>query len=207
VSRDRRLGLALVGVAFAAAAAALHRLPAVVPIHWGWSGQADGYAGRSFGAFALPATTLLVFALFEAIARLFPGASQVERFRPVFHRLQLAVTAFMSALSLVVLRAQLGYAIDINRAAWLGTGLLFMVMGDLLGKIPPNHLTGIRTPWTLRDPEVWLRTHRVGALVFIAGGALLVVSALAGGGTPLAFAILLVTALVPAVYSFLIRSS
>ncbi len=203
--RDRRLGLALVALAFVVTATVFPLLPAVVPIHWGGTGRPNGYAPRAWGAFAMPATVLLVFGVFEVIALLFPRASAVERFRATYHRLQLAVTAFMFFMAMVVLRAQAGFPIDMNRTVWLGTGVLFVVIGNLLGKIPPNYLTGIRTPWTLRDPEVWLRTHRLGGFVFMGAGALLCGSALLGGRNEGAFTVIAAAALIPAIYSFLIR--
>ncbi len=43
--------------------------------------------------------------------------------------------------------------------------LLFLaICGNLLYNARPNRYLGIRTPWTLRNEEVWKRTHRVGGV-------------------------------------------
>lgn len=50
------------------------------------------------------------------------------------------------------------------------SGVLLVALGNVLPKLPRNGLVGIRTPWTLADPVVWERTHRLGGyLVTIAG--------------------------------------
>jgi uncharacterized membrane protein len=38
---------------------------------------------------------------------------------------------------------------------------LFAVLGNYFPKLRPNRYVGIRTPWTRKSPEVWIRTHRL----------------------------------------------
>ena len=60
---------------------------------------------------------------------------------------------------------------------WLGTAILFIVLGNVLPRARPNWFVGIRTPWTLSSDRVWERTHRLGGRVLVVGG---IVVALAG---------------------------
>ena len=49
-------------------------------------------------------------------------------------------------------------------------GLLFLFLGSQDGKVKPNGDMGIRTRWTLTDPDVWNRTQRLfGWLTFLSG--------------------------------------
>ncbi|MCC7362888.1 MAG: SdpI family protein [Dehalococcoidia bacterium] len=50
--------------------------------------------------------------------------------------------------------------------------ILVTVIGflALLEKLPPNGWAGIRTPYTMRSPENWYRTHRAGAPLMIFTG-------------------------------------
>lgn len=49
--------------------------------------------------------------------------------------------------------------------------LLFIaICGNLLYNARPNLYMGIRTPWTLRNEEVWRRTHHVGGIWCFAAG-------------------------------------
>ncbi len=60
----------------------------------------------------------------------------------------------------------------------VATGLLLIVLGNALPKSRPGYFVGIRTPWTLSDPDNWVATHRLGARTMIAGGAIVVAAAL-----------------------------
>ena len=48
-----------------------------------------------------------------------------------------------------------------------------MVIGNVMGKLRPNHFVGFRTPWTLANERVWDQTHRFGGKVFVLGGMLI----------------------------------
>ncbi|MEP7215465.1 MAG: SdpI family protein [Anaerolineaceae bacterium] len=67
-------------------------------------------------------------------------------------------------------------------------GVLFLVIGwmGLVGSLPPNHLVGIRTPYTHKSAENWFATHRAAAPVLIWVG----VAVLAAGLAFLPFALL-----------------
>jgi len=53
-------------------------------------------------------------------------------------------------------------------------GLLFIVLGNYLGKIKMNWFMGIRTPWTMSSENVWNKTHRFGGKMFILAGLLMI---------------------------------
>ena len=54
----------------------------------------------------------------------------------------------------------------------LGMSVLFIFLGNYMGKLRRNFWMGIRTPWTLTSDVVWERTHRVGGWLFVAIGLL-----------------------------------
>jgi len=49
---------------------------------------------------------------------------------------------------------------------------MLMLMGNIMPKMQPNGLAGIRLPW-LRDPMVWRKTQRLGGILLIVGGLVL----------------------------------
>ena len=63
---------------------------------------------------------------------------------------------------------------------WLlpAMGLLFFGLGFMVERAQPNWFIGIRTPWTLSNPVVWQKTHRVGGLAFKVSGVLVLVGLL-----------------------------
>ncbi len=56
-----------------------------------------------------------------------------------------------------------------------------IALGNVMPKLPRNGLVGIRTPWTLADPSVWERTHRVGGYLITAAGLVSLASLPAAG--------------------------
>lgn len=67
-------------------------------------------------------------------------------------------------------------AIDVGLIVMLATGVLFVVLGNVMGKLRPNWFVGIRTPWTLSSKRSWTRTHAVGGRVFMIIGAVFIVA-------------------------------
>jgi uncharacterized membrane protein len=203
--RGELLNLGLVGLAFVAAGALYRQLPATVPIHWNARGQANGFAPKAWGAFLMPVVMAGVYLLLTAIPRISPQGFGVERFRRVYRIFQTAILAFLLLVSILVPWAGTGAKVPIDRAVYVGLGLLFLVIGNFLGKVTKNFFVGIRTPWTLASDEVWLRTHRLAGKLSVLAGLGLIVCGLVGVGGP--FASLAAAGLVggvPAVYSYLL---
>ncbi len=63
-----------------------------------------------------------------------------------------------------------GVPVDMRRLNRAVFGTLMVALGNVMPKLPRNGLVGIRTPWTLADPTVWERTHRVGGYLVTAAG-------------------------------------
>ena len=57
-------------------------------------------------------------------------------------------------------------------------GVLFIVLGNFMGKIRPNWFVGVRTPWTLSSKLSWDKTHRLAGWLFMLMGALFALLAL-----------------------------
>ena len=57
-------------------------------------------------------------------------------------------------------------------------GVLFVGLGNVMGKIRPNWFVGFRTPWGLNSPDVWTRTHRFGGRLMLGLGLVLIVAGL-----------------------------
>lgn len=82
-------------------------------------------------------------------------------FARVVKAVRLISTAFFAAVSLAVIGIGAGLALDMSRVVGVGLALLIGLLGNFLGKVRPNYLVGVRTPWTLESREVWIKTHRL----------------------------------------------
>jgi uncharacterized membrane protein len=179
---QRSLLLALVLIAASAAVGlwAYRMLPAdaQITMHFNVSGAPNGFAPKWPGLFVTPLIGLVVVALIALAPRM--GRGQALAQAPgVFGIVLIGVAAmFLVAEAAVAMRA-LDPAFDVLRWIFLAVGILFVVIGAVLGRIPQNGFVGIRTRWTLADAGVWNRTHRfTGRLMTLAGVVLAAIASL-----------------------------
>jgi len=202
--RANRIGIGLAAAAFALSGALYRRLPDVMPTHWDIHGAVDGTTPKPWGPFVMPLVMAGVLLVFAVLPRISPRGYSIERFRTVFAVIRTALLGFLFVMNAVVLLAGLGVSFRMERVVQAGMGVLFMVLGNYLGKVTKNFFVGIRTPWTLASDEVWLRTHRVGGMLFVAAGLACVVSAFLDHGWFVLMIAVGVAAVVPVVYSYVL---
>lgn len=196
VSGARAVGRGLVAAAFGLSAALYTRLPDAFPIHFGVTGRADRFIAKPLGPFALPLISLAAYAIVGAVVRRQRAAA--------LHVIPTAFAAMFFAIHAAAVRAALDDTTDVTRWVLISVSLFITVLGNYLGKLRRNRWIGIRTPWTLADDEVWMRTHRLGGWMFVAGGALGVLAALAGARAIVVLGVLVISTLIPAAASYLI---
>ena len=154
---------------------------AQIPIHWGPDGQVDGYGPKWVGLLGLPAVALAIVGLLAVIPRFEPRRANLERSSTAYVAIALTVVGLFAVLHVVAVMAALGSDINTTTVALAGTGVLFVVMGNFMGKTRSNWFFGIRTPWTLSSDRSWTQTHRLGGWLFIAIGIAVLVATLAFG--------------------------
>ena len=57
------------------------------------------------------------------------------------------------------------------------SGIMILLLANVLPRLQPNWWVGIRTPWTLSSAESWNRTHRFAGHLGIPTGVLMVILA------------------------------
>lgn len=151
-----------------------------VPIHWNVQGEVDGYGSKFWGLLLLPLVNTGIVLLFIAIPRLEPRRQNLLRSMKAYTRFWAAFLVFMLVLHLALVAATLGYGARIELIVPIMVGVLFIIIGNYMGKIRSNFLMGIRTPWTLSSELAWNKTHRLGGKMFMLTGALTILAALFG---------------------------
>jgi uncharacterized membrane protein len=200
------IAIVLFAASFAAPAWLYPDLPDRIPTHWNINGEVDGYGGK-WTLFVFPVMILPMLALFYFMPALSPKHFEVEAFRPTYlyiMDLVVGLFCFMQAVLLyTVYQAVHGdNSFDIGRAFFAGIFLFFALMGNVMGKVRKNFYMGIRVPWTLASDRVWNDTHRLGAWVMVAAGAIGFVMTVLGLPMWASIAILVGSMLIPLVYSF-----
>jgi uncharacterized membrane protein len=205
IRRAELVGLGIVILSFVAVAAFYDRLPAVIATHWDSRGVANGFMPKAVGSLVLPMSTAFVYVLYLVIPRISPRGFGIARFQAAYDAIHLALMALLFTCGTVMLLIGAGIPVPVGRVVPTGVGVLFLILGNFMGKLTKNFFVGIRTPWTLANDEVWLRTHRLAGKLFAVAGLGIAISGLVG--TPSTIPILVgvaVAAGIPVVYSYVL---
>jgi uncharacterized membrane protein len=182
------------------------RLPDSVPMHWNLAGEVDRYGSPWEFELLGPPTTLLVGGLLIGLSLIPRIGRQLVRSGPMYGRIAMAIVAGLGILHLAA-------ALPIAQAALperdgphgpvtverlvspmiITTGVLFMVLGNWMGKVRRNPLFGVRSTSTLASDAVWERTQRWSGRLFVLLGLMIALTAIlcplwatavvTGGGT------------------------
>ena len=181
------------------------KMPDQVPIHWNVHGEVDGYMSKPWGIYLFLLITLAIAMLFPILSRIDPKKGNYALFRKSWIAIQTVIVVFFAYLYFVSLLVSLKPEYQIIPFVMTGIGVLFMLIGNYLGKVRQNYFVGIRTPWTLANEDVWNKTHRFGGWMFVLAGIMLLFNALFQFHVVAVTVIAIVmAAIVPLVYSYLI---
>jgi len=180
--------------------------PEQVPVHWNFAGQVDRFGGKFEGAFIMPIAATAMYLLFLLIPLVDPKKEKYQQFQKVYNLFRYLLILILWAIYLISSFNALGYNVRVEIWIPLIIGLLFIVLGNYMGKIKPNWFMGIRTPWTLSNDQVWSKTHRLGGKMFMLMGLLFILNPLLPFQSLTWMLIVPITlvALVPIIYSYVL---
>lgn len=157
-----------------------------IPVHWGVNGQPDRYGGVFEGLFLLPLITAGLAGLLYVIPRIEPRKFNLQQSIKPYKIVWVLTVLLMAVIHTVANLWVLGYSdsLPINIILPIGLGIMFMGIGNFMGKVRSNYMFGIRTPWTLTSELSWNKTHRLGGKLFLLFGLVLFIDGLffAGAG-------------------------
>ena len=183
-------------------------LGTTLPLHFNIQGTPDKWGSRAefIGVIAfLSGISLGAAILFRFLPRIDPK-KQPKYSSVVFVRIGHALVLFITVISITIIYAATHGRYRFPESFMYALlGLFFAYLGNLMNNVKPNYFFGIRTPWALEDEEVWRKTHRLAARLWLPGGLLLVVLSLILHGEVMFagfIAIVLVLGIVPVAYSY-----
>lgn len=204
LTRMNLVSLALVLATFAVAAWYYPALPDPVPTHWNAAGEVDGWTDKPWGVWLIPLITLATTAVMLVLPAIAPKGFRLDAARRVYDIVVFMLVAFMLTVELFAFRAALHGGGGVAQMVPVAVGFLLIALGNYLGKFPKNFFVGIRTPWTLASDQVWNRTHRLAGYLFMAAGAVVVLTGLLQTPAWLLIAAVMLAALIPALYSLIL---
>jgi len=179
-----------------------------VPIHWNAVGQVNGYADKWTGLFIAPLIALMTSLIFTAVAFGEPQQGNLAKSRALVSIAWIGSLGAAIVIELAQVATLLGWPIPVATLIVGGIGLFFMILGNQLSKSRQMYMIGIRTPWTLADPDIWIATHRLGGKLMMISGLIWFVAALAGwvgaAAAPILILVMIAAGLVPVIYSYLL---
>lgn len=174
----RRYPLFLIGAVIAFSLIVYDRLPERVPVHWGINGQPDRLGSRAEATLLLPVIMIASWALLRWLPSIDPKRANYAKFADTYELFVNSLLTLFAVMHVVVVGNALGWPVSVGRVVPALIGLLFMVLGNALPRARPNWWFGVRTPWTLSNDRVWMRTHRVAGYLLFGAGIVFVVAAL-----------------------------
>ena len=178
------------------------KFPETMAIHFGFTGQADGFASVPFAVFVLPLCLLLghwVCIFFTALDK--GNKNRNQKLQTIV----LWVIPLIGNLSCLGIYAlSLGW--EFSPVAWtmIPMGILFAVIGNYLPKTRMNSTMGIKIYWTYTSEANWNATHRFGGKVWLIGGIIIALCGLLPHGWAVSIMLVSVMILVvlPIIYSW-----
>jgi len=146
-----------------------------------WPGRTPagpgGWLMCLIAAFGLPTAALAMILIFRRMSQKGPLRANIQRFQRTYDLVIDAAVLFVVALHMTVLSYVLAGRLWLGVVVILLLGGTIIFVGNLLPRIRPGSVLGIRTPWTLRDEGVWRRTHWIGGYVVVLFGLALMAAA------------------------------
>lgn len=176
-----------------------------VPIHWNVAGEIDRYGSKYILLaipFLLPGLVYVIFTLMQQ----FGPKEKLDKMGKKFASLKFLLTLFMSALALLIIHSSKTSSFGQPTFILVILGLLFATFGNYFRTIQPNYFIGIRTPWTLKDENVWKSTHKLAGILWFIGGIFIVILALISTHQYIVFIMLTIVAIltiIPIIHSYI----
>jgi uncharacterized membrane protein len=199
------LPMAYLGIAW-------NTLPAVIPTNFDISGVPQRMGNK--GDFLLLMiflflTNLLLYFLF----RYLPGEGSPEALpeqtghdHRAYYRIRFMIHIYLAIFTcIIIFMVSRSLPFIMERWTFIGVGLLIALLGAYLRKLQPNYFVGVRTPWTLKSPEIWKKTHDMAGRMWLWTGIIVIV---AGFFLPLVTGVFVlifigaILAALPYIYSF-----
>ncbi len=176
-----------------------NKMPAELPTHWDFRGQADDYSSK-FEAMVLIQGFLVVMNLFLCfMLDNDPKNKRQNNFLMTLSKLSMPI--IMTIIYIITILAGLGKEVNTSVIISILMGILFIAIGNYMPKVKRNYTMGIKLPWTLNSDENWRRTHRFGGICFIFMGLIFFVSPFVKSEI-IFYLPLIIVAVLPAIYSY-----
>ncbi|MEQ8579513.1 MAG: SdpI family protein [Balneola sp.] len=179
-------------------------MPDIVPVHFNAAGEADDFGPKWINAFLLPGITFATY-LFLLIIPAIDPKKRIKNTQKPIAAIRIVISLFLIGVYVMVMMKTFDIEADIGQFILVSVGVLIAITGNYMNSIKPNYFIGLRTPWTLEDPEVWKKTHRFASRLWIIGGLFMAITAFIPtlkGSLYVIVGSVILLAIIPLIYSY-----
>ncbi len=213
-----------VALSFIIAAVAVNILPNEIPAHYNFEGVVDRM-GSKYEVFIYPVMIAGMALFWEVFIGMFrkklKNATEEKEIMEAKSNMKVLIITGL-AVSLMQVAFQVygmikAYHYDEQKLDFGGmemysllgiiTGVVFVVVGNVLPKVKRNSVLGVRTKWSMANDETWLASNRMGGFLLCIGGIVLIVTALLCKGMTALWimtGIIIVILVIVTVYSYIV---
>lgn len=181
-----------------------NKLPESLPIHFNLNGEADLYGNKFFVCFIIP----IIFCIFNILINIILNndPNKKNHNKSLLNIVKFIIPVLCLISVLLSIFKSLNFNIRIELIFPIIISVIFILIGNYLPKCKQNYTMGIRLPWTLKDKNNWLKTHRFSGFLWVISGISLLFITLFYENIILYILILLIItcSFLPIIYSFLI---
>lgn len=180
-----------------------NQVPSQLPIHWNYNGEVDGYGAKY-------TTSLIVIGLYLLlliIPKIDPRKKNYEIFSDSYYKIRLSIIFVLSIINTITVYNGIYQSLDLKQIIPIIVFALLAIIGNYMATIKPNYFTGIRTPWTLDNEDIWKKTHQLASKIWFVGGITGIILSLSIDSSYLhimLISIVVILALAPTIYSYLL---
>ncbi len=177
---------------------------AKVPSHWNIRGEIDGFTGKWTAILLFPGINILMFVIMLSLPFISVRYRKTpERFSHMVPLITNIVIFFFAVIHIYTLLLGAELVSATGSFIFYALGLMFILLGNILPKMPSSFFIGIRTPWTLSSEYVWRKTHKVGGICFVLSGLLMIFIPAIWGNNATAFTLMFILFIALMSYSVL----
>lgn len=181
-------------------------LPDQIPIHWNVHGEVDDYGPKLIGTFGIPLLNAGMYVLFIVLPKIDPRRDNYLKFSNAYMVIRYTFHIFFVLIFAITITASLEYQVQVGKWITAAAAVMFIIFGYNMRNVRHNYFVGFRYPWTLASEEVWIKTHKLGAYLMVAGGLVALLGAIFTDGYVMfifLMAGILIPTIVTAVYSYI----
>lgn len=202
------LGIGIIVTMFVITIVNYKSLPQQIPVHWNIKGEVDNYLRKNpFSASLMPLLALGLWILFLILPNIDPKKDKYEKFEDVYQIIKNSIILILGLMHIILILNSTGHHLPVEKFVPGSVSILFIILGNFMGKIRQNYFVGIKLPWTIDNEEVWNKTHRFSGRIWVICGIVALISVFFNPTiTATVFSVCLILMIIfPLVYSYSIH--